>query len=471
MADLIIANAYVVTMDAKRHMYSDGAIAIAGNKIVGVGPTEAVRAKHRAAHVIDGSGMMAIPGLIDGHLHPNQYLSNGIGDDIDIMSWLYKRIYPYEAVLTPEDAYLSALGGFVEAIRYGTTCFNDPGGIHADAMAQAAVDIGIRGIMNRSTRDIHDPIAPLPKSLIENTQQNLDRGEAFVKKWHHAEGDRIRAWFSLRYVYNISDELAVGIGKLARKYKVGVHAHAAAVKGENEAIQKMFGKRSLERYYDLGLFGPNLYLVHMGWTNEREIGWLAKHGCKVAHCPGATMFGAYGVFGNGMMPKMADAGITISLGTDSASASGNLDMIRVMYLAACGHKDIYNDATLWGAYKALEMATIDGAKALLWDDAIGSLEAGKKADVTLVDMKGIEFANHPGREPVRALVYSATGKSVDTVIIDGRIVLRHGALLTIDEEDVKRRLAAASRAWRKRAGLTLRPPWPVIRGPRPGEKL
>ncbi len=464
MADLIVANAYVVSMNAKRQIFSDGAIAIQRNKIVAVGPTATVRAKHKAAHVIDGSGMMAIPGLIDGHLHPNQYLSNGIGDDIDIMSWLYKRIYPYEAVLTPEDAYLSALGGFVEAIRYGTTCFNDPGGIHADAMAQAAVDIGIRGIMTRSTRDIHDPIAPLPKSLIETTDQNLERGEAFVKKWHKAADDRIRAWFSLRYVYNISDRLASGIGKLARKHKVGVHAHAAAVKGENEAIQKMFGKRSLERYYDLGLFGPNLYLVHMGWPNAREITWLADNGCKVAHCPGASMFGAYGVFGNGMMPKMADAGITISLGTDSASASGNLDMVRVMYLAACGHKDIYNDATLWGAYKALEMATIDGAKALLWDDAIGSLEVGKKADVTLVDMAGIEFANHPGRHPVRSLVYSATGKSVDTVIVDGRVLLRRGTLVTVDEADVKRRLKAASQAWRKRAGLKLPPPWPVIRG-------
>ena len=459
MADLIIANAYVVTLNRERQIYADGAIAIEGNSIVAVGPTAEVRAAHQAVHVIDGGGMIAIPGLIDGHHHPNQYLSNGIGDDVDIFTLLYKRLYPYEAALTPEQAYLSALGGFVEAIKYGTTCFNDPGGLHADSMAQAAIDVGIRGIMTRSTRDMGDQAMAVDEDAIEDTDTNLREGEAFVKRWRDQANGRLRAWYSLRYVFNVSDELCQGIKALADRDGVGIHAHAAAVKGENEAMIDRFGSRSLTRFHDLGLFGPNLYLVHMGYPDEREIELMAKAGCKVAHCPGASMLGAYGVFSNGMMPKMADAGITISLGTDSATASGNLDMVRVMYLAACGHKDIYADATVWGAYKALEMATIDGARACLWDDEIGSLEVGKRADIALVDTSGIEF--HPGRQPVSAMIYSGTGKNVDTVIIDGQIVMRHRTMLTVDEDMVINELAKASVDWRQRTGVDMPPPWPV----------
>ena len=162
-----------------------------------------------------------------------------------------------------------------------------------------------------------------------------------------------------------------------------------------------------------------------------------------------------------MMPRMADAGICISLGTDSATASGNLDMVRVMYLGACAHKDAYTDATLWGAYKALEMATIDGARACLWDDEIGSLEPGKKADVILVDMASPEFTYHPGRQPVHALVYSGTGRCVDTSIINGNLVMRHRTILTIDEDHLGNELARASRAWRSRVDLDVPVPWPV----------
>ena len=459
MADLIIANGYVVTLNRGRQIYSDGAIAIEGNSIVAIGPTAEVLKSHDSVQVIDAEGMIAIPGLIDGHHHPNQYLSNGIGDDVDIFTLLYKRLYPYEAALTPEQAYLSAMGGFVEAIQYGTTCFNDPGGLHADSMAQAAIDVGIRGIMTRSTRDMGDQAMAVDSAAMESTEGNLEAGEAFVSRWNGTANGRLRAWYSLRYVFNVSDKLCQGIKELADRDGVGIHAHAAAVKGENEEMEERFGKRSLTRFHDLGLFGHNLYLVHMGYPDEREIQLMAEADCKVAHCPGASMLGAYGVFSNGMMPKMAEAGITISLGTDSATASGNLDMVRVMYLAACGHKDIYADATLWGAYKALEMATIDGARACLWDDEIGSLEVGKRADIVLVDTSGIEF--HPGRQPVSALVYSGTGKNVDTVIIDGRIVMRHRTLLTVDEVLVKKELAKASVDWRERTGVEMPPPWPV----------
>jgi 5-methylthioadenosine/S-adenosylhomocysteine deaminase len=461
MADILIKGAYVVTMDPSRRILSNGAIAIAGDRIVAVGASDEVATAHPAPLVIDGSDMMALPGLVDGHHHPNQYLSNGIGDDVDIMTLLYKRLYPYEAALTPEEAYHGALGGFAEAIRNGTTCFNDPGGHNEHSSAQAAVDIGIRGLINRSTRDIYEDQTPVPESQQEDTETAMRRGEELVKKWNGSGDGRLRGWFGLRYIFNVSDDLCQGIKALADQYDAGIHIHVAAVKGENEAIQEIFGKRSLERLYDLGLFDRNLYTVHMGYPDEREIGLMAEHDVKVAHCPGASMLGAYGVIANRMMPRMAEAGICISLGTDSATASGNLDMVRVMYLGACAHKDAYADATMWGAYKALEMATIDGARSALWEDEIGSLEPGKKADVILVDMSAPEFSHHPGRQPVHALVYSGTGRNVDTSIINGKLVMRHGMILTIDEENLANELAEASRAWRSRIDLEVPVPWPV----------
>jgi len=459
MANLIIANGYVVTMDGRRQIYSDGAVAIEGRNIVAVGRTADVLARHKAPHVIDASGKLVMPGLIDGHNHAFQFLSKGIGDDVDIMTWLYKRVYPYETHVNAEEAYVGALGNYVQMIKSGTTCFNEPGGYHTDSLAQAATDVGIRGILNRSTRDIADQGAPLPEKLFETLETNLREGEAAVEKWNNTAEGRLRCWFSLRYVYNVSDELCRHIKALADKHKVGIHAHAAAVEGENEDIEARFGKRSLERFHDLGLFDKNLYLVHMGYPNEREIGWLKQHDVKVAHCPSASMHGAYGVVGNQMMKRMIDEGLTISLGTDSATAGRFLDMVRVMYLAACAHRDQFADATIMGAYKAMEMATRDGARALLWEDEIGSLESGKRADVIVVGMDRLHW--HPNLDPVRSMVYAADGNDVETVIIDGKVVMRDRVILTVDEEKVTRDVIRAGKAWIGRAGMSLDIPWPV----------
>jgi cytosine/adenosine deaminase-related metal-dependent hydrolase len=460
VADLTIIHAYVVTMDAQRRIIDDGAIAISGNRIVAVDKTARLLEQPAGAHVIDAGGMMALPGLIDAHMHPNEYLANGIADDVDITSGLYDYIYPYEAALTPEEAYVSGLGAYVEAIKSGTTCFSDPGGTHVDALAQAAVDVGIRGIINRSTRDLDDPTRPIPATLTEATEICLREGEAVVKRWNGAAGGRLKAWFSLRYVFNISEELARGIKTLADRHQVGIHVHAACIHGENEAMRERFGKTALERFYDLGLFGPNLHLVHMGYPEAADVTRLKRHDVKTCHCPTASMLGGYGVIQHKMIPRLLDAGITVSLGTDSATAGGHLDMIRVMNAAACAHKDAFADATVMGAHKALEMATLHGARACLWEDALGSLEPNKFADVVLVRMDGLDW--HPARDPVRSLVYTATGQNVDTVIIDGRVVMRRRVVLTVDEEHLKHRVQQASRAWRERASFARRSPWPVV---------
>jgi cytosine/adenosine deaminase-related metal-dependent hydrolase len=461
MVDLIVAHGYTVTMQPDRTIYSDGAVAIQGNRIIAVGKSADILARYTAAHVIDATGMLVIPGLIDGHNHPNQYLSKGIGDDTDIVSWVTKRIYPYESQLTEGDAYIGALGNFVEMIKSGTTCFNDPGGFFPDMVGGAARDVGIRAIINRSTRDLPPATdTPIPEHLFDDIDTNIRNGAEVVKKWNGAEGGRIRAWFSLRSANSATEDLAREIKKLADAAGVGIHVHAAVRLAENDSAMQRFGKRTLERLYEMGLFGPNLYLVHMGAVNDQEIGWLSEHDVKVAHCPSASMFGAYGVIWNRPIPQMIRRGVTVSLGTDSATAGRFLDLVRCMYLAACAHKDAYADPEIMNAHKALEMATIQGARACLWDDEIGSLEAGKLADLVLVDMSSIEWV--PRWDPVRDFIYSASGSSIDTVIINGKVVMRRRVLLTVDEERTKSEVALASKEIVKRSGIKMESPWPIL---------
>jgi cytosine/adenosine deaminase-related metal-dependent hydrolase len=455
-ATLVVGGGMVITMGADRAIYDDGAVAIAGDRIVGVGPAADIDRRFRAARRLDARGGLILPGLVDGHHHPGQYLSKGIGDDVGILEWLYERVYPYEAACSEDDVYVGALGDFVEMVSSGTTCFCDPGGYHEDAVARAAQEVGLRGILSRSTRDLHDSRYPLPERLRETTDQAVERGARLVARFKG--GGRLRAWYSLRVPYNVTDALCVAIRDLAEKDGVGIHSHVCAQDGENEMSIARWGMRVLERLRGLDLLRPSLYMAHAGWVTEEEIGWLKVGGVKVAHCPSASMHGSYGNIARGTIPRMVAAGIPMSLGTDSATAGRVLDMFRVMYLAACAHKDATLDATVMGAYRALEMATLGGAEALRWADAIGSLEVGKQADLIVVDTSGPAW--HPLGDPVRSLVYSGSGDSVRTVVVDGRVIMRDRVFPDIDVAALTVEVERRASAVLTRAGVRLASRWP-----------
>lgn len=456
--DVIVTGGVVITMDAARTIYNDGAVAIKADKIVAVGKAGDIARRFKAATQIDAQGGLIMPGLIDAHNHPGQYLSKGIGDDVGILQWLYERVYPYEAHCDEDDVYLSSLGNFVEMILNGTTCFCDPGGYHEHSLARAAKDIGIRGILSRSTRDLHSSSYPLPDNLRETTEQAIERGTRLVEQYK--DGDLLRAWYSLRVPYNVSDELCVAVRDLAERYGVAVHSHVCAQDGENEMSVERWGVRVLERLRQLDMLRPNLYLVHMGWVTDEEIGWLAENDVKVAHCPSASMHGAYGNISRGTFPKMHKAGVNISLGSDSVTAGRTLDMFRVMYLAACAHKDATLDPHAFGANAALEMATIKGARAVLWDDAIGSLEAGKKADLIVVDTRAPCW--HPMGDPVRTLVYSGGGDSVRTVLVNGRVIMRDRVFPGIDMTWLTKEIEQRSKRILGRANISVTSAWPHL---------
>jgi 5-methylthioadenosine/S-adenosylhomocysteine deaminase len=458
-ADLIIDAGVVVTMGPQRRLIRDGAVAIRGKRILAVDKSSAIAERYRAERTIGDSNKVVFPGLIDCHNHPVHFLSKGMIDDMRYPARWRDRVWPYEATLSAEETLVASTGTFLEMIRSGTTCFSDPGTLEPEAVAQAALDTGIRGVVARMTWDVHDPTAP--SQFNDDTATALARGEECVQRCSGLGDGRVRAWFSLARADHVSDQLVRDIKRRADALKVGIHAHLSTTRGQVEAALREWGKTPVARYRDLGALGPNAHLVHMGAITDDDVSILREFDPSVCHCPSASMFGGFGCIAHGKFPELVENGVRVVLGTDACAVSRFIDMVRIMYLASCAHKDVKADPTVIGAHKAMEMATIDGARALLWDDEIGSLEPGKLADIVIADADGIEWQPNPMDLPVANLVYSANGSCVRTVIIDGRIVMEERRFTMIDEQDYAARASVCASAIFARLGVEPRTVWPV----------
>jgi 5-methylthioadenosine/S-adenosylhomocysteine deaminase len=458
-ADLIVRGGVVVTMDKNRNLIRDGAVAIRAGRILAVEKWHEIESAFRATKTLGGADKLVFPGLIDAHNHPSHFLSKGMIDDMRFPERWRDRVWPYEAGLTADEARIASTGTFLEMIRRGTTCFADPGTLQPDAVAEAALETGIRGVVARMSWDVADPTAPAEYN--DTAGVALARGEEAIAKWYGAGGGRLRAWFSLVRGANVSETLVRSSKARADALGVGIHAHLATSQSEYDLAIKTWGITPVERYHRFGVLGPNAHLVHMGFISEEDISTLQALDASVCHCPSASMFGGFGCIAHGKFPELVRAGVRIALGTDACAVSRFLDMVRVMYLAACAHKDAKADPTVIGAHKAMEMATIDGARALLWDDEIGSLEAGKRADLVIADTDGIEWQPNPLANPIANLIYSSDGSCVRSVVINGRIVLEDRSFTTIDQHEFVSRSAYTSRAILARMGVGLRTVWPM----------
>lgn len=439
-ADLAVHAGCLVTMDRTRRVLKDAVLAVKGSRIVYVGQKGATPI--RASRTIDAARKLLLPGLIDSHNHPLHYLSKGICDDVPVQRRWRERTWPFEAALDREEVKLSSTGTFLEMIRHGTTCFSDPGTFHPDAVAEAATEVGIRGVISHLAWDVRDDTAP---QYNDSTEAALRKGTAAIKKWHGAADGRLKGAYSLVRSVHVTDDLIREVHHHASELGVMIHGHLCTTKAEIERSRREIGMTPLERYRRLGVLGPNLVLVHMGWAPVEEIPLLRQFDVSVCHCPSASMLGGFGCIAHGHFPEMVDAGVNVILGSDACAISRFVDMVRIMYLAACAHKDARADPTVIGAHKAMEMATVNGARALGWSDDIGSLEVGKRADFVVMDADGVSWRPNPFDNPVPNLVYSASGANVNTVVIDGRIVLDDGRFTTVDEDAFLRRADIASR--------------------------
>ncbi len=462
--DLRIEHATVVTLDGRRRILADGAVAVRGDRIVAVEKTAAL-AGLPADRVIDATGRLVLPGLVSAACHDTHALARGLADDVPIEVRTYARIQPYEGRLRDEDAYWAALLSCAEMIRTGTTCHADPGGYAMDGVGQALTDSGVRGIFGWAGMDEFPPgYAPPPDFPgRRSTAETVAAAERLVKRWHRTANDRLRVSYGLGPEPNVSDELFQAV-KAAADRDATLVQFPCLLPGLADVVKERVGMSTVQWMAGLGVLGPNWLLGHVADASDSDVVILKSHDARVAHCPGASMHGGHGAAARGKLPEMLERGITVGLGCGSPAANGSLDLFRAMHQAATLHKEVRVSPDLIRPEKALEMATIDGARALGWEAEIGSLEPGKRADLIVVD------ARRPSRVPmhdfsiVANLVYGGEGADVETVIVDGRILMEERRLLTVD---VARVLVEAQRiAERLVAELpyrdALQARWPVV---------
>jgi len=458
----VIHNVTVVSMNPGRDIFTEGAIAWKEDRIAAVGKADDVLHQYSDFECIDGEGGLLTPGLIDAHNHSAHFLAKGLLDDVAIEERWKTRLYPFEAAITNDETYFGAAGTFAEGLMHGTTCVGDPGCSHPRAVARAAQDIGIRVLLTGAITDSYDPLRPLSPDSGEGGAASMAAFNArlFDELDGTAEG-RVRVAFGLWSGSTVSDELCVQIRDLAERRNAIIHGHLATREYDNTISVHKHGRRAVARYHHLGLLGQRFTGAHAGAIDAWDLETLQQTGANITHCPSASMFGGFGCISHGKFPELVAAGVNIALGSDAASISRFLDLPRLMYLAACAHKDVRRDATVIGAHVAMEMATLGGARALGLQDRIGSLEPGKQADFVLFRTDGIEWQPRPLFNPVAHLVYSSGGHRADTVAVAGQMLVRGGKPLGRDIAALMPQIQQAANAAVSRAGLPQQQVWPM----------
>jgi 5-methylthioadenosine/S-adenosylhomocysteine deaminase len=458
MSKILIEHAdYVVTVDPERRIIRDGAVAIVGDRIAGVGKTDRIKAEHADAEVIDGRGKMVLPGLFDTHIHGAQQLGRGLGDNM--YQRFFTHLWKIESEMDDGDALCAFRLCQLELIRAGVTCFADPGNYFPAIEAQAMKESGLRGIIARTALDVNRP--GTPEKFCETTAQALARSEQFVAEHHNTLNGRVKAWVSMRMAFGCSDELLRGMGALARKHGAGIIGHACSSREPTVMANMKYGMGDVARLEKLGVLGPNMLLLHMAWLGMDEVMLVKQRDVKVSIAPGSSFHQAMGNINRGKAPEMAGLGVTLSLGSDAAMSGNFLDVLRNAYLMVGGYLEARMDPKTFTPEDAVEMLTIDGARSTLWEDDLGSLEVGKKADITVLDIMRPEW--QPVHNPISNLIYCAHGGCADTVIVDGRVLMRDKQVLTLNEDDLYDEARERAAVLVKRAGLesSALPRWPM----------
>lgn len=443
MKRTLIKNAEIITMDQNETIIH-GDLLIEDDRIQSVGPT--VQPKP-GDYVIDGTGRTVIPGFIQTHIHLCQTLFRGKADDLELMDWLKKRIWPLEAAHDDESIYLSALLGIGELVSGGSTTIVDMETVHYTNEAfQAIAESGIRAL---SGKVMMDKGSDVPLGLQEKTDNSIRESVDLLEKWNGHDHGRIRYAFAPRFVISCTESLLTQVRDLAEHYDVFVHTHASENRGEIEIVEQDTGMRNITYLDHIGLAGKRLILAHCIWLTEEEKMIIRKRGVHVSHCPGSNLKLASGI---AQVPQMADMGINLGLGADGAPCNNNLDMFQEMRLAALIQKPVHGP-TAMNARQIFRMATIDGAKAVGLENEIGSLEVGKKADLAILNLNTFHCNPMFGTDPISRIVYSAMSSDVETTIIDGHIIMENRQMKTIDQTFVLKESEVAIKRLMKRAGI------------------
>lgn len=459
--DLIIRGGTLLTMDPEGRLVEGGSVAVSGSKIVAILDKGEDLSRFSAKAVIDARGKLVMPGLINAHRHfystPRGLIANRVTRNA-----LKEYVYPYYHAIPPEQLYYDALAIMAEMIRTGTTCFSEPGCEHIETVLRATEKSGMRATTGLWIWDHLGPDADKcpPDFLPLKTDEALRMMEDAIIRYDGALDGRLTVHATIEGAGTCSDELTVGSKVLAEQYGKLSILHKSTSIEEVEIELKAFGHRPTEHLYHIGALGPNVLLNHATAIDETEVGMIAETGTRICQNPSAALKLGKGTTQTGKFAELSEAGTLICLGTDSNNSSNFNDMFREVYLAAVLPKDSRMDPSVMTAEKALLMGTREGADALLMGEEIGSLEAGKKADVILLDMERIEFAL--GGDIIDTLVYSATGDAVETVIVDGTVLMEKRELKTIDEEEAFRKIQENAVKGMDRMNVRPASRWPIL---------
>ena len=432
--DLIIQARWIIPVEPESVTYENHALVVNDGKIIDLLPSSNVIQKYQATTLEKLDEHVVMPGLINSHTHASMSLMRGIADDLPLMDWLQNHIWPLEQKWVGETYVRDGSDlAIAEMIRGGTTCFNDMY-FFPEITAQQAIHHGIRASIGLILIDF-------PSAWAENSEAYIEKGLALHEKIRHQA--LITTPFSPHAPYTVSDEPLKKIRTLADELELPIHMHVHEILHEIEEQQKKTGQTPLQRLHGLGLLSSSFIAVHMTQLSDEEINLVAETGTHIVHCPESNL-----KLASGFCPvaKCLEAGINVAIGTDGAASNNDLDMFGEMRTAALLAKGVANDASAVPAKIALEMATINGAKALGIADKTGSLTIGKAADVIAIKMDQLEA--QPLYEPVSQIVYATNRQQVTDVWVAGKQLLKNRNLTTINEDNLKAKVAE----WQLRLG-------------------
>ena len=437
---ILVKGGTIVTMDEENSIVR-GDVLIRSGLIQDVG----VKTNVDADEIIDADGCAVLPGFVQTHIHLCQTLFRGAADDLSLIDWLKKRVWPMEAAHTAESIRASARLGIAEMIRGGTTCALTMETVrHTEEVLQVVDETGFRATVGKCMMDKGDGV---PNGLYEKTSDSIRESVELIEKWHESAGGRVRCCFAPRFAVSCTRELLSEVSELAKKHQVMIHTHSSENKNECEIVEAETGRRNVAYLDSLGISGAHVVLAHCVHLDTEEMETLARTKTNVAHCPSSNL-----KLGSGLarIAEMLARKIPVSLGADGAACNNRLDMFTEMRTAALLQKLAHGPEVLPAA-RVLRLATIDGARALGLEKEIGSLEAGKRADLIVVNLD--QLHSSPQREVVSTLVYSTVSSDVRTTIIDGQVLMRDGLLVSMNEASVIEDANREAGALAERAGI------------------
>ena len=447
--------AFIITVDADRRIVKNGSLLIEDDRITQVAKSDDLR-NTPSDQIIDATDMVITPGFLNGHMHISYaHATRGIFPD-DLGAAYFPYLFSLQSIMTPEEEYYTSLLALTELLKYGTTTLVDPGSTkHLDTCIEAYRESGCRIIVGQQVTD-----RPNPWNLpVYTTDEALKLTADTIGRWDGELSGRVSAWampFAREYC---SDELLTGLKRIVDEHSTGLTIHHSQTVPATEGSQEL-NVSSTQKLADLGVLGPNVTLAHALGISVADVEIIASSGARVIMCPTAAIKGGSGMTNSALLPELLEAGVPVGLGTDAGNNSNLVESMRAMYLAAVLYKDGRRDVSQIPAETAVELATLRCAHALGLDDDLGSLEEGKKADLVMFDTRRAEWRTL--FNPINNLVYNADGRSVHTVMVDGRVVVENHDPTFVDEWELIQKVQTIGENLLKRSGVSFPSRWPIV---------